>query len=316
MGEMTSGAMRNYGTDALGSVVETVLNGVEENTYQYKPYGAMLAKTGVAADPSFLWNGGSGYRASIPAYSDYYVRHRVYSTTAGRWTSFDPYWPDELPYAYINGNPALVSDPSGFGGSGSGVGGGSSSGGGEITGILQPECCCKVEPKPSQAVSNVSTSSSGITQIDSQFSWVVRKRRSGESSGGCTWLWEEKSNRDFYRTGVTNQYFDVSPYAPDIFFGCSSKLQSAFGACATDQSGSCKDQDKPSYACPHVPHKRCLCIRLTINSGCDGKKYTFLVKQLVNCTSATLSTFVIYPPGSNPELDSYCSTDSGGQCKQ
>ncbi len=31
----------------------------EENTYQYKPYGGVLAKTGTAADPSFLWNGGS-----------------------------------------------------------------------------------------------------------------------------------------------------------------------------------------------------------------------------------------------------------------
>ena len=52
LGEITGGVMRNYGTDALGSIVETVLNGVEENTYVYKPYGATLAKTGTAADPS------------------------------------------------------------------------------------------------------------------------------------------------------------------------------------------------------------------------------------------------------------------------
>ncbi len=64
IGEMTAGVMRNYGTDALGSVVETVLNGVEENTYQYKPYGGLLAKTGVAADPSFLWNGVRGVKCA------------------------------------------------------------------------------------------------------------------------------------------------------------------------------------------------------------------------------------------------------------
>ena len=33
IGEVTDGVMRNYGVDALGSVVETVLSGVEENTY-------------------------------------------------------------------------------------------------------------------------------------------------------------------------------------------------------------------------------------------------------------------------------------------
>ena len=46
LGEVTNGVMRNYGTDALGSVVQTYSNGVPENTYACKPYGTTLTKTG------------------------------------------------------------------------------------------------------------------------------------------------------------------------------------------------------------------------------------------------------------------------------
>lgn len=86
-GEMTSAIMRNYGADALGSVVETVLNGVEENTYQYKPYGSLLAKTGVATDPSFLWNGGSGFKYSRTDFLEFYVKTGNYSAFSCRWNS-------------------------------------------------------------------------------------------------------------------------------------------------------------------------------------------------------------------------------------
>lgn len=112
MGEMTSGVMRNYGTDALGSVVETVLNGVEENTYQYKPYGGLLAKTGVATDPSYLWNGGTGYRGSI-ASLPIYVRARHYDTFSARWLTKDLYWPYERVYAYCDNDPLNSIDFSG-----------------------------------------------------------------------------------------------------------------------------------------------------------------------------------------------------------
>jgi len=105
IGEITSGVMRNYGTDALGSVVETVLNGVEENTYAYKPYGATLAKTGTAADPSFLWNGGSGYRATTLPSAGQYVLDGHYSTSTANWISVGPSWPDGNPYGYAMENP-------------------------------------------------------------------------------------------------------------------------------------------------------------------------------------------------------------------
>lgn len=113
IGEMTNGVMRNYGTDALGSVVETVLNGVEENTYQYKPYGGLLAKTGVATDPSFLWNGGSGYRATNLTNSDFYIRHRHYSSTKSSWSSVDLLWPIERAYSYVWNGCITHTDPSG-----------------------------------------------------------------------------------------------------------------------------------------------------------------------------------------------------------
>ncbi len=113
VGEETNGVMRNYGTDALGSVVTTTLNGVAENTYRYKPYGGLLAKTGTAADPSFLWNGGSGYRATTLPSASHYVRRRHYSGTAAQWTTADPRWPGEPPTAYAQGRPASQADPSG-----------------------------------------------------------------------------------------------------------------------------------------------------------------------------------------------------------
>ncbi len=113
IGEYTNGVMRNYGTDSLGSVVTTSLNGVAENTYRYKPYGGLLAKTGTAADPSFLWNGGSGYRATTLPDTSHYARRRHYTSTGAQWTTCDPLWPFEASYGYVAGNPANATDPSG-----------------------------------------------------------------------------------------------------------------------------------------------------------------------------------------------------------
>ena len=111
-----TGVTRSYGHDALGSVTETFVNGALDNTYRYKPYGGLLTKTGTSPDPSFLWNGGSGYRATVLANSDYYVRHRHYSGTSCSWNSTDSFWPSEPPFAYVRGNPTSNNDPSGNGG--------------------------------------------------------------------------------------------------------------------------------------------------------------------------------------------------------
>ncbi len=109
-----TGVTRSYGHDALGSVTETFVNGALENTYRYKPYGELLAKTGTAPDPSFLWNGGSGYKASSLSNSDCYVRARHFSVGSAHWTTVDTLWPNEQPFGYANANPITVPDPSGM----------------------------------------------------------------------------------------------------------------------------------------------------------------------------------------------------------
>jgi len=114
IGEMTSGVMRAYGLDALGSVVSTYTGSSVENAYQYKPFGATLAKTGAAADPSFLWNGGSGYRATGLVSSEYFVRTRHYATGIAKWTTVDTFWPSQRAYVYVLVNPISRSDPSGL----------------------------------------------------------------------------------------------------------------------------------------------------------------------------------------------------------
>ena len=117
VGEKPSGGnRRDYLTDALGSVVGTVTStGAVENTYRYKPYGGLLARTGVASDPSFLWVGSQGYRQTGKKYSDVYVRARHYSSDVGRWTTRDPIGYDDgwNQYGYVHGNPILLGDPSG-----------------------------------------------------------------------------------------------------------------------------------------------------------------------------------------------------------
>src|ERR1700678_3453456 len=111
VGGVTNGVMRNYQLDALGSVVGTILNGVAENTYRYTPYGGVGRKTGSAADPSFLWNGGSGYRASGLAPASHSVRRRHYSDVAAQWTTTDGLWPLQAYLGYSKGNPANLTDP-------------------------------------------------------------------------------------------------------------------------------------------------------------------------------------------------------------
>jgi RHS repeat-associated protein len=108
-----AGVTTSYGHDALGSVIETFSSGTLLNTYRYKPYGATLATTGSSPNPKYLWNGGSGYRATAITDSDFYVRDRHYVSSAGAWTSSDPIWPEEAPYAYAGGNVTTLGDPSG-----------------------------------------------------------------------------------------------------------------------------------------------------------------------------------------------------------
>ena len=115
IGETSNGVRRGYLPDALGSVVATVDdNGAIENTYRYKPYGGLLAKTGTAADPRFMWVGARGYRSTSTRSSELYVRKRHYASTNGAWTSVDPLWPVLEAYSYVSAKVATLVDPTGL----------------------------------------------------------------------------------------------------------------------------------------------------------------------------------------------------------
>jgi len=115
IGEDTSGVRLDYLTDALGSVTATVDQaGMVQNTYRYKPYGSLLAKTGGGTDPEFLWTGVTGSRTTGMAAADQYNRRRHYGTKHAGWTSPDPLWPKEHAYSYVNCRPTTFSDPTGL----------------------------------------------------------------------------------------------------------------------------------------------------------------------------------------------------------
>jgi RHS repeat-associated protein len=116
LGEETGGVRRDYLTDALGSVTATVTGaGVVENTYRYKPYGSILAKTGTGSDPKFLWNGKWGYFKNGNTSSFTYVRARWYREMVSRWATKDKLgFVDGLNlYLYVGGNPISFYDRSG-----------------------------------------------------------------------------------------------------------------------------------------------------------------------------------------------------------
>ena len=114
VGETTSGVRTDYLVDALGGVTGTVNQSAQVlNTYRYKPYGALLAKTGTAPDPKSQWVGTLGYRATSRAQSDYYVRARHYGSVTGMWTTVDQFWPWEWAYAYGGQAPTKLVDPAG-----------------------------------------------------------------------------------------------------------------------------------------------------------------------------------------------------------
>ena len=108
-------------TDALGSVVgtfaqeESAPNYINDlNTYRYKPYGGLLAKTGASPDPRYLWTGNSGSRYSDRRFAEQYNWHRHYGHFQGQWTSRDILWPEELAYGYVSGSPISSIDPIGL----------------------------------------------------------------------------------------------------------------------------------------------------------------------------------------------------------
>ena len=115
IGETSNGVRRGYLSDALGSVVATVdFNGAVENTYRYKPGGALLAKTGIAEDPKCMFLGFLGVRHYSTRYSDAYARWRHFGYETATWSSRDILWPQEQAYVYAAGNPTTFTDADGL----------------------------------------------------------------------------------------------------------------------------------------------------------------------------------------------------------
>jgi RHS repeat-associated protein len=112
-----AGARTDYLTDALGNVTATMNQSAAiVNTYRYKPYGGLLAKIGVGADPAFTWVGSQGYRQTSKKYSDVYIRARHDDTLNGRWTTKDPIGfagGDWGFFRYALSTPVWLVDPTG-----------------------------------------------------------------------------------------------------------------------------------------------------------------------------------------------------------
>jgi len=300
IGEITGGVMRNYGTDALGSVVDTASNGVVENTYRYKPYGGTLAKTGTAADPSFLWNGGSGYRATTLSNSGFYVRRRHFSDGTGQWTTVDPLWPFQPPFGYVGSNPLSRIDRSG----------------------QWPSNCCGLKRTLSQNFANYSLIGKGMTIIYSTLYWQVQRASAGQSFGPVSIKWEEKMNSlpSFYPRGMENQWIDATNIGQPSFPSLAKDQATCFSpTCpATPCDGNSSDRDVPEYDyVPTLPIVRCLCFRLTVFSQCNPSATVYQWSQTVSYQFTSQSIFapLVHAP-SDPITDWYCMQPNGVDCPQ
>lgn len=110
----SAGATRtHFLSDALGSVTAIINDaGIPQNTYRYKPYGGILAKSGNMEDPGFLWIGALGYRRNNASATLYYVRARHYFGVTATWNTIDPI-SVLYPYGYARCAPLRFIDPSG-----------------------------------------------------------------------------------------------------------------------------------------------------------------------------------------------------------
>jgi hypothetical protein len=115
IGECTDGVYTDYGVGALGSVIATIdSSSAVVNAYRFKPYGALLSRTGSGSDPRFDWVGSRGYRATARKISSTYIRARHYASALSGWTTVDRRWPYDKAFIYVNGRPVSLIDPSGL----------------------------------------------------------------------------------------------------------------------------------------------------------------------------------------------------------
>lgn len=117
-GEFTGSSQTDYLRDALGSVTGTTdSSATVKNTYRYKPYGTLLAKTGSDQDPRLQWVGTVGYYITNRAHSTHYVVARHFADEEGQFTTSVPgkeWLGIEQRYGYAAINPTTHIDPTGM----------------------------------------------------------------------------------------------------------------------------------------------------------------------------------------------------------
>jgi|GEM_PF-4850289 len=109
-------------------------------TAEYWSYGEIRTSTGT--NPS-NW----GYVGFLGYYTDsdnsIYVRARIFRPDLTRWLTVDPFWPSQVAYGYVMGNPINLVDPSGlFFGYGNYCGPQNGNGGTQLP-INGIDACCK-----------------------------------------------------------------------------------------------------------------------------------------------------------------------------
>ena len=115
--ENRGGAETEYVPGTRGSVMMCrSATGTTTYTADYWPYGEVASSTG--ANPS-AW----GFCGTLGYYTDsvpgsLYVRARILLPKYGRWATKDPVWPYKHAYAYANGSPIAIVDPTGLAGTG------------------------------------------------------------------------------------------------------------------------------------------------------------------------------------------------------
>ena len=105
--------------DPLGSVVQTI-NGADTPglSQRFAPYGTPTLPTSGngqgGTDLRMGWVGSWGYRRTSMVNSERYVRARHYSSTSGRWTTRDRWWPRRPSFGMVNGRVLAAIDPTGL----------------------------------------------------------------------------------------------------------------------------------------------------------------------------------------------------------
>jgi RHS repeat-associated protein len=99
-----------YHHDNIGSTrAMTDSTGTVQQTYQYGPYGNLVAATGAAVNPLRFAGQYLDSESGL-----YYLRARYYDPSTGQFLSRDPMVATtRSPYGYVSGNPLNTTDPTG-----------------------------------------------------------------------------------------------------------------------------------------------------------------------------------------------------------